>query len=110
MSRREDIRLVAETLVTTLSAMLLALVVLSWAAQHPRAWKWIGDLQHIPAHEPCWFCGMSRAFVAIWKLDLNTAVALNPNSPWLFSVVLGGSTIGPVYWTAKLRRHRCSRT
>lgn len=86
--------------------MLLTLI--SWAAQVPEVWGLLGKVQHAlsslaAAHQrPCCLCGMSRAFVALWRGDVASASPLNPNAPWLFGTMLAGVGAGTAYWIVRL--------
>jgi hypothetical protein len=110
MTDASDRRLVADTLVSSVSAACLLLAVVSWAAQRPAVWDWLGGMQRAfaslaPAHQHrCWLCGMSRAFVALWRGDAAAAAALNPNAPWLFGAMLAGVAAGVAYWLARTWR------
>jgi hypothetical protein len=99
-----DKRLVVDTLVSSLAGACLLLALVSWAAQLPAVWGMLSGMQRAfaslaPAHQhKCWLCGMSRAFVALWRGDAVEATMLNPNAPWLFGAMLSGVAMGLVYW------------
>jgi len=53
---------------------------------------------------------MSRAFVALWRGEMASASALNPNAAPLFGAMLAGVAVGVVYWLVRLggKRHEQS--
>jgi hypothetical protein len=96
--------LIVDTLVWTGFGLSLGLAVASFAAQHEVVWRGLSEarnfferLRPFP-HERCWFCGMSRAFVALWQGDLAAASALNPHAVYLFGAMLAGLALGPLHW------------
>jgi len=112
-----DRRLVTDTLVGALAAACLLLALVSWSAQSAPVWNLLGDMQQrfaslAPAHEHrCWLCGMSRAFVALWRGEMASASALNPNAAPVFGAMLAGVAVGVVYWLVRLggkRHEQCS--
>lgn len=75
--------------------------VISLLATQGWMWEFLGAIQRAfgETHQlasPCWLCGMSRAFRAIWQGDLAEAARLNVNAIPLFYTVIVGCALGPV--------------
>lgn len=104
-------RIALLSILIALGTICWSLALVSLATTQEPVWRLITHIKTqlhqvgLAGQEYCWLCGMSRAFRALWQGDLNTANRLNPNSVWLFELMLSGCAISSVgSWISWRRR------
>ncbi|MFC1452087.1 DUF2752 domain-containing protein [Verrucomicrobiota bacterium] len=108
MTRRSDALVISDSLVGAWAGIMLMLAAASFCARYQPVWRSMEAARRLLspsvvqcAEHHCPLCGMSRAFVALWRGDLGTAESLNPRAKPLFCLMLLSILVGPVYWVAR---------